>query len=118
MRNLLALCGAAVITFACAGWYLDWFRVHPAPSSEEGKRSFQIEVNKNKISEDLHKGGSKLQGLLEKTPPTAIPGEKLPVKPMDTTFDEAHQVKTEEAPLPPLPDLLPPGPPVPPLPQP
>jgi hypothetical protein len=114
MRNLLALCGAAVITFAGVGWYLDWFRVHPSPSSEDGKRNFQIEVNKAKISDDLHKGGTKLHGFIEKKLPDTKAAEKPPsYYPMDTATDGIHQVKAEGTPPGGLPDLLPPGPPVP-----
>src|SRR5437763_16293893 len=65
MRNLLALVGAAVVTCVGVGWYLGWFSVHQT-ASDSGKSSYSVEINKGKIASDLHKGESKLHGILEK----------------------------------------------------
>jgi hypothetical protein len=66
MRNMLAFIGAAVVTVAGVGWYLGWFTIHHGPSGD-GKKSYNIELNTNKIGEDIHKGSEKLQGALKKS---------------------------------------------------
>jgi hypothetical protein len=55
MRNLLAFLAAAILTFAGVGWYLDWYRIKstPAPS---GHHQLNIDVNRNKIIDDVHRG--------------------------------------------------------------
>jgi hypothetical protein len=58
MRNLLALVGAATVTFLAVGWYLGWYQVSSQPSPG-GKQSLQVEVNPNKITDDLKKGVEK-----------------------------------------------------------
>jgi hypothetical protein len=68
MRNLLALIGFAVVGFAGLGWYLNWFSIksNPAPV---GQKSYNIDINTTKISEDLHKGTTRVQELLDKNKP-------------------------------------------------
>jgi hypothetical protein len=78
MRNILAFVGALVVTFAALGWYLDWYRIKrdPAPS---GHQNLNIDLNSEKIVDDVHKGvqkgEEKLQNILEsdkaKTPAPA-----------------------------------------------
>ena len=53
MRNLLAFFAAVTLTVVGGGWYLGWFR------------TVKVELNTTKIREDLHKGGQKVQQLLE-----------------------------------------------------
>lgn len=65
MRNLLALFGAALLTVVGAGWYLGWYKVQSQPASVPGKTSVNIDINTNKISEDLHQGEQKLQHWLD-----------------------------------------------------
>jgi hypothetical protein len=60
MRNLLALLGAALVTFAIAGWWLDWYKIKTAPDPS-GHREVNIDINGPKIKQDLHKGGEKLR---------------------------------------------------------
>ena len=55
MRNLLALVGAGTITFLGLGWYLDWYRVSWLPSAP-GRQSLKVDVNPEKITEDVKKG--------------------------------------------------------------
>jgi hypothetical protein len=64
MRNMLALVAAAGLTFAGAGWYLGWYHVEKAPAAE-GHRAVHIDINSDKISADLKKGGEKVQGVLD-----------------------------------------------------
>ena len=69
MRNLLAFVGAAVVTFAVVGWYLDWYKVKSEPVSA-GHQSVNIDLNRVKIADDVHngiqKGEETLHGVLEK----------------------------------------------------
>jgi hypothetical protein len=75
MRNLLALFGAVLLTFAVVGWYLDWYKIQSRPSAD-GHRKFSIDINGPKISEDLSKGQEKLKHALEskEKKPAAEPG--------------------------------------------
>ena len=61
MRNLLALMGAALVTFAAVGWYLDWYRIRTEPGAS-GHRQVEIDFNGTKIQHDLEKGRDKLHG--------------------------------------------------------
>jgi hypothetical protein len=92
MRNLLAFLAAAILTFAGVGWYLDWYRIKstPAPS---GHHQLNIDVNRNKIIEDVHKGvqkgEEKLQDLFDgETPPD-------PPKPASPTPPNADKPKQD-----------------------
>jgi hypothetical protein len=51
MRNLLALVGAATITFVGLGWYMGWYHVSRQPSIT-GTQRFNLEVSPNKIAAD------------------------------------------------------------------
>jgi hypothetical protein len=69
MRNLLAFLAAAVLTFLGVGWYLDWYHVKSSPASA-GHHRVDIDINGEKIVDDVHKGvekgEKKLQNALEK----------------------------------------------------
>ena len=86
MRNLLALLGAALVTFLAVGWYLDWYHVTPKPGPTAGHRSVQIDINSKKIEEDVnrgvHAGQEKLHDLIDKEKDGAAnataPGPLLP----------------------------------------
>jgi len=65
MRNLLALLAAALLVFAGVGWYLGWYKIS-STSDESGHRKINIDVDKNKIADDLNKGREKLRELLAK----------------------------------------------------
>lgn len=83
MRNLLALGAAALIIFLGLGWYLDWYRLKAAPG-EDGHRNINIDLNTNKISEDLGKAREKARDWLatkEQTPTAAIPNQTTPGNP-------------------------------------
>ncbi|HEV3203547.1 MAG TPA: hypothetical protein VGY77_04150 [Gemmataceae bacterium] len=79
MRNLLALLAAALLTFLVVGWYLDWYKVKndPAPA---GHHNVHIDINGNKIAEDVQKGvvkgEEKLQGVLDKEKKTSTQPNK------------------------------------------
>jgi hypothetical protein len=69
MRNLLALFGAAILTFAVLGWYLGWYKIQSEPAPA-GHHNVNIDVNREKIAEDVHKGvqkgEEKVESILEK----------------------------------------------------
>jgi hypothetical protein len=58
MRNLLALVGAATVTFLAVGWYLGWYQIFSSPSPVGGS-SLRVEINPGKITEDVKKGVEK-----------------------------------------------------------
>jgi len=64
MRNLLALFAAVLLMFLGVGWYLGWYNVKAAPAPP-GHRAVNIDVDTNKISEDVQKGKERLSDALE-----------------------------------------------------
>jgi hypothetical protein len=56
MRNLLALLGAALVTFLLVGWYLDWYHITPKAGASPGHNGVEIDVNSKKIGDDVNKG--------------------------------------------------------------
>jgi hypothetical protein len=80
MRNLLALVAALLLIFAGLGWYLDWFNVKQHPS-EPGHNNVSIDINTRKIGQDLHKGGQKLEQILDNAKEKdKVPDAKMPSK--------------------------------------
>ena len=63
MRNLLALLAAGVLVFLGIGWYLGWYKISSAPGAD-GHRQISIDLNTNKIKEDVNRGESKLHDAL------------------------------------------------------
>jgi hypothetical protein len=53
MRNLLAFVGAAVLTFAGLGWYLGWYKLEAAPSSNPGHETVNVDIDAKKVGSDL-----------------------------------------------------------------
>lgn len=60
MRNLLALLAFAVLVFVGVGWWLDWYQIQ-SQTGLTGHQSLNIDINRSKISNDLHKGIEKLE---------------------------------------------------------
>lgn len=65
MRNILAFIGAAVVVFLGAGWYLGWYQV-TSQSAGPGRSRLQVDINRDKISEDIKRGAEGVQEALEK----------------------------------------------------
>jgi hypothetical protein len=65
MRNLLALLGAAIVTFVGLGWYLGWYRLEPTPSPAPGHQSVTIDIDAAKINSDIHRGEQRVEQALE-----------------------------------------------------
>lgn len=75
MKNLLALVGLVVVVVAGAGWYLGWYKIGTEPTTA-GHRKINVDVNTNKITEDLKKGREAVGDLIEKKvegQPTSLP---------------------------------------------
>jgi len=64
MRNLLALVGMLVVTFAVVGWYRGWYNLK-TEADAAGHREVNIDINGLKIKQDLNKGRQKLQGVID-----------------------------------------------------
>jgi hypothetical protein len=81
MRNLLALLGAVVLTVLVAGWYLGWYNISSTPSSTSGHSKLEVDINSDKIGQDVKKGEQNVSDFIEKkgaadapnTTPTAAP---------------------------------------------
>ena len=65
MKNLLAFLAALVLTVAGVGWYLGWFEVHNAPP-HHGRHRVNIDIDTNKVGDDLEKGKAAIEDLVEK----------------------------------------------------
>ncbi len=92
MKNLLALVGALVVTFAAAGWYLGWYQVQTTTDAN-GHREVNIDLNTKKIQADIHKGVEKVEKTIEHkqttgtdipTPPPLPPETATTVRPAVT----------------------------------
>jgi hypothetical protein len=70
MRNLLALLGAALVTFLAVGWYLDWYHITPKATGLSGQQGEEVIINKKKIVDDVNRGikvgEEKVQEVLNK----------------------------------------------------
>jgi hypothetical protein len=64
MRNLLALLALLLLVIGGAGWYLGWFTLHTQPG-DSGHRKVSIDIDTNKIGQDLHKGEEHLQDIIK-----------------------------------------------------
>jgi len=84
MRNLLAFLGAAILTFAFVGWYLDWYRIKSS-SSQPGHQELNINLNRAKIVADVQKGVQKgeerIQDFLERSKSEGKDDFVGPIKP-------------------------------------
>lgn len=63
MRNILALLAACVLIFLGLGWWLGWYKI-TSTAGTEGHRQISIDLNTNKIKEDVNKGKTKLHDAL------------------------------------------------------
>jgi hypothetical protein len=111
MRNLLALVGLVVVGFAGAGWYLGWYKLG-VESNNPTHPKFNVEIESDKIKQDLQKGAKQVGGALERevkgqftsqpVVPTNLPPLPEPPPPPPFTGDLVPPVTI---PLPPPPNL-------------
>ena len=64
MRNILALVGAATVTFLAVGWYLGWYQISSL-RSPQGQQSLNVSINPDKITDDVKKGVEKGEGFVD-----------------------------------------------------
>ena len=76
MRNMLAFLAAAVLVFLGLGWYLDWYSFKNLPTGTPGHQSFNIDINKAKITSDVEKGEEKVHEAMDKKKAEAVPAAK------------------------------------------
>jgi hypothetical protein len=81
MRNILALVGAATVTFLAVGWYLGWYQISSL-RSPRGEQSFNVNINPDKITDDVkkgvEKGGEFVDSLRDKSKGDAKPATPGP----------------------------------------
>jgi hypothetical protein len=65
MRNLLAFLAMVLLTVAGVGWYLGWYQVHTVTQSP-GHRTVKIDIDTNKVGDDLKRGEQKIEQFGEK----------------------------------------------------
>lgn len=65
MKNIIFLLFLAIFAFAIIGWFLDWYAIADV-RSDGGRHQFQIDIDANKIRQDIDKGQSKLQGTINR----------------------------------------------------
>jgi hypothetical protein len=75
MRNVLALVGAATVTFLVVGWYLGWYQVSSLPSPG-GRQSLHVDINSEKITEDVRTGVEKGTEIVDNLREKAKDGPK------------------------------------------
>ena len=63
MRNLLALVGAVVVIVAGLGYFLGWYKLG-VESGSPGHPKFNVEVESDKIKQDLKKGREEVSEIL------------------------------------------------------
>ncbi|MBO0697658.1 MAG: hypothetical protein J2P46_04635 [Zavarzinella sp.] len=77
MRNILALVGAATLSFLVVGWYLGWYQISSLPSPN-GKQSVHVDINSGKITEDVKKGVEKGTEIVDNLREKAKDGPQSP----------------------------------------
>jgi hypothetical protein len=70
MKNLLALIGLVVVVAVGAGWYLGWYKIGTEPGSPG---TIDVDVNTNKIKQDLKKGRDAFGNLVDQKSVEAQP---------------------------------------------
>ena len=65
MRNLLALAAVVIIILAVVGYYQGWYTFKDTPAPD-GHHNITLDVDGNKIKEDINKVEEKVGGVLQK----------------------------------------------------
>ena len=77
MRNLLALLGLAVVTFAGLGWYLGWYHVDISPGAN-GHKKIELDLNESKLRTDVSAGYEKGKEFVDTFRKDKAPAEGSP----------------------------------------
>jgi hypothetical protein len=92
MKNLIFLLFLAILGFAVAGYFLDWYKIEGVPSGE-GHRKLQIDINTTKIKDDFDRGTEKVQEGINHVKDTA---EKTASK-VEVPKDKPEAKKTNDS---------------------
>ena len=92
MKNILALVGLAVVLFVGLGWYLEWYKIGSTPAPD-GHRTFNVDINAQKIIDDEKKAQKKVTDLLNNDP-KGTPGPRTGVTPVPPTPENKGDVQT------------------------
>lgn len=99
MRNLLALVGAATITFVGMGWYLDWYKIARKPSPNPGVQRLEIDVNPQKIGNDVKQGIQRGGEMIERLQQDTRSAEEVgPQQPQDNGSPKPLSIPSERRP--------------------
>lgn len=84
MRGILTLIGLAVVLFAGIGWYQGWYKFK-STTNPDGTTHYELDVNKNKISNDTKNIKNKVVDILDGENNTNnAPGTGLPTFNLNT----------------------------------
>jgi hypothetical protein len=64
MRNLLAFLALVVLVVGGIGLYQGWFKIQSVPAAE-GHQHINLDVDKKKIADDLHRTEQRFQKAIE-----------------------------------------------------
>jgi apolipoprotein N-acyltransferase len=79
MRNFLAFVGAAVLTFLAIGYYLGWYNI-TREATTPGHSRLQVDINQEKIGQDVKQGSDKLKDAIDKhVPESSTTQDKKPI---------------------------------------
>jgi hypothetical protein len=56
MRSLLAFLGGALVAFLALGYYFNWYSITKEPGGEPGHTRIGIDINSQKVKEDVEHG--------------------------------------------------------------
>jgi hypothetical protein len=100
VKNLLALIGLVVVSFATAGWYLGWYNIGTEKDAQ-GNTHVEVKVDPAKVKHDLSEGRDKVENIIEQKTANVLQPPSSPPAP----------VRPPEPPAPPQTWLMPPPPP-------
>jgi hypothetical protein len=80
---MLALIGLVVVLFLGLGWYLDWYSFRPATITDPSRKTYTIDINTKKITDDvgnkIHEGEERLHDFFDnETNRAGVPADKKP----------------------------------------
>jgi hypothetical protein len=65
VRNLIFVLFLAICTFAVVGWFLNWYDIVDV-QQQGGRHRLQIDIDTQKIRQDLDRGQTKFKETLER----------------------------------------------------
>ena len=84
MKNLVYLLFLALVAFGTAGYFLNWYQFSDS-NNTNGHRRLMLDIDANKIKEDVQKGEAKLNETLEKVSQQEVSGNQTASPPNNTS---------------------------------